>query len=279
MANRHTGMAMYTTLQHLQQVKLKPDQAPLRPPDTPCQTLYHPCAGPLIAHSKVPAVFEAHCMQAGRMTGTVKLLVTVKQGGDLHLGGNSFISRGAEAATMGGDRNCSTSASLRGSRLTDQYREDTDRKLQSPRSTRNSRLQGTAKCTHDAYKVDDIGAGLQRLRSWSSLSSKTAISGYSRGAPQGVNVQLHPVQVMTATCTAALFAQRTDTREGHWYHGTAQYEKAPCEDYFKDREAVRTCASQLTDWLGLAVLSQRLGDTWLVAVRGRCGAWCSVALH
>ena len=50
------------------------------------------------------------------------------------------MRKGAEAATIGGDRNCSTRASLRGSRLTDQYKDETDKKLHTPRSTKNGRL-------------------------------------------------------------------------------------------------------------------------------------------
>ena len=50
------------------------------------------------------------------------------------------MRKGADAATIGGDKNWSTRASLRGSRLTDQYNDETDRKLHTPRSTKKGRL-------------------------------------------------------------------------------------------------------------------------------------------
>ena len=59
----------------------------------------------------------------------------------LYLEGLSLINRGAMTAIMRGDRNCRTSASARGSKVTDQKRADTETKLQNPRSTRNLGLR------------------------------------------------------------------------------------------------------------------------------------------
>ena len=69
--------------------------------------------------------------------------VDMVQSASTHLDGTSCMKNGAAAATIDGQRNCSTSASDSGISVTDQNSRETEAKLHSPRKTRKACLHPT----------------------------------------------------------------------------------------------------------------------------------------